>query len=419
MKKILFLFLFLFGMQAQVRYLDTLFTSYTVDSNIVYGTDTTFAGTVIPLTMDIYTPDGDVITERPAIVFVHGGTFVTGSKNDSEVVALCKAFVHRGYVTVSINYRIGFNFSSDPAILQAEAIKALLRGVQDGKGAFRYLYKTAKNMGNLYKIDTTNLFFAGVSAGAFIGNHIAYMQTIAELNQYTSDTLLNQIGGGLDGRNNPGYSYNFKAMVNLCGAVGLSSWIDATEIPLISMHGTADQTVPYGQGSVLGVLAVHGSYSMDSVADLRGVPSALFTWDSLGHVPFEGTNPENIYYMNQTIDWVSKNLYSLMQQNTLLPDTSVQPYMPASLQFVTLPGSEISFFPNPTKDNLTISVLNPSLKRLNVEIYNIEGKKMLNKTFIRPSEKLNLNISTLEQGTYLLRFSDNEGRQRTEKLIVR
>ncbi len=417
MKKLFIFFFIVFTMNAQVRYLDTVFTSYTISSDIFYGADTAFTGAVDSLTMDIYTPDGDVVTERPVLVFAHGGTFISGSKNDSDVVTMCKAFVHRGYVTVSINYRLGFNFSSDPAVLQKEAIKALLRAVQDGKGALRYLYKTAKDLGNPYKIDTNLIFFVGVSAGGFIGNHIAYMKTLTELNQYTSDTLLAEVGGGLEGRLNPGYSYNLKAMVNLCGAVGLSSWIDPNEIPLISMHGTADQTVPYGQGSVLGILPVHGSFSMDSVADLRGVPSALFTWDSLDHVPFQGSNPDNLHYMGQTIDWVAKNLYSLMSQGTLLPDTTVQPYVSALETF--LPFDEVRFFPNPVQENLYLSISNPALRSLNVEIYNLIGQNVYSNSFFIKNNKLRINLSRLKQGTYFIRLTDNTGRKRIEKLLIK
>ena len=34
------------------------------------------------LSMDIYQPVGDDVTNRPLIVFAHGGTFITGSKDN-------------------------------------------------------------------------------------------------------------------------------------------------------------------------------------------------------------------------------------------------------------------------------------------------------------------------------------------------
>ena len=36
--------------------------------------------------MDVYVPDGDTYTNRPLIVFCHGGSFMNGDKEDSDCV---------------------------------------------------------------------------------------------------------------------------------------------------------------------------------------------------------------------------------------------------------------------------------------------------------------------------------------------
>ena len=42
--------------------------------------------------MDIYTPDGDTETNRPLIIFIHGGTFIAGDKANSDCIDFCKKF---------------------------------------------------------------------------------------------------------------------------------------------------------------------------------------------------------------------------------------------------------------------------------------------------------------------------------------
>ena len=60
------------------------------------------------LYMDLYMPPvGDTVDMRPAIIFMHGGAFLSGSRHDEVMVALCDSFAHLGYVAASIDYRLG------------------------------------------------------------------------------------------------------------------------------------------------------------------------------------------------------------------------------------------------------------------------------------------------------------------------
>ena len=46
------------------------------------------------------------MTERPAIVWVHGGSFCCGDKSSAEIVDEATTFARKGYFNVSINYRL-------------------------------------------------------------------------------------------------------------------------------------------------------------------------------------------------------------------------------------------------------------------------------------------------------------------------
>lgn len=166
---------------------------YRYDSllNIYYGSAVNFNGGVDSLYMDIYLPKCDDIShksKRPLMIWIHGGSFLAGDKNDPGIQDLCKQFAKRGYVTASIDYRLGFisddvfwqcsypNYACVFATDSAEWARAYFRAVQDGKGALRYLI----NRYQPFRIDTSNVFIAGESAGAFVALGISLLDTITE-----------------------------------------------------------------------------------------------------------------------------------------------------------------------------------------------------------------------------------------------
>ena len=118
MKKLLLLSVALFAVLHSLaqplnfnRYRERVFTSSTVQQNVLYGTAPQW---IFPywgedLFMDIYTPSGDIHTKRPLIIMAHAGGFLNGAKNVDNMVAICDSFARKGYVTASIAYRKGFN----------------------------------------------------------------------------------------------------------------------------------------------------------------------------------------------------------------------------------------------------------------------------------------------------------------------
>ena len=45
--------------------------------------------------MDIYTPQGDTETNRPLIIYMHGGSFYLGDKSMTDCVDFCESFAKR------------------------------------------------------------------------------------------------------------------------------------------------------------------------------------------------------------------------------------------------------------------------------------------------------------------------------------
>src|SRR5262249_30231258 len=91
---------------APLRYRDAIFGTVNLTSDIVYGSAVDNSNQTITLTLDLYEPSGDTVPARPAIIWVHGGSFTTGDKTSPELVDEANVFSGEGYVNMSINYRL-------------------------------------------------------------------------------------------------------------------------------------------------------------------------------------------------------------------------------------------------------------------------------------------------------------------------
>ena len=302
--------------QCDYRYQQEIFSNVTVTSNIVFGSNTNVSGATTTLKMDIYEPTGDTVTHRPVLIMAHGGSFVGGTKTDADVVAICQSFAKRGYVCCSYEYRLSSIFN--PPSNQAQATDAVFRAVQDGKAAVRFMRQDAATS-NTYKIDSTQIFLGGSSAGAFIALHLAYLDKPFELPSSIDTVTL----GGMEGNSgNPGHSSKVKAIVNLCGALGDKTWIEQNDIPICSMHGTQDQTVPYDHAllymlGIIPIMQVDGSSIIHPYALSMGVDSWYYQWEGADHVPYLADQA----YMDTTIAFVSDFLYHQLNSYVSVIDT--------------------------------------------------------------------------------------------------
>ena len=159
----------------QIRYIDEVFDEVIKTEDVVYGNapDLPFwfwieSNTVnIDLDMDIYEPLGDTVSNRPVIVLLHTGAFFSGYNELDDVVDLAISAAKRGYVAVSINYRLGLNVLSSYS-----GERAVYRAVQDGGAAIRYLREFSEEL----NIDSSSIFMWGTSAGAFVALHLSYLE---------------------------------------------------------------------------------------------------------------------------------------------------------------------------------------------------------------------------------------------------
>ncbi len=209
--------------------------------------------------MDIYEPEGDTISNRPVVIFVHTGAFFSGNNELDDVTSLSIAAAKRGYVAVSISYRLGLNILSSYS-----GERAVFRGLQDGSAAIRFLKEYHED----YKIDPENIFMWGTSAGGFISLHLAYCQD-DERPQATYGSWQDPDLGCIDCSGNS-YQHNSKpkAIISCWGAIGDLDWIDSSDtIPALLFHGTIDPVVPFNSGFPLLDIALPIVYGSNLIHD--------------------------------------------------------------------------------------------------------------------------------------------------------
>ena len=114
------------------RYHDGVFPGNPIKTaDVVYGSNIMFNDTVQTLLMDVYEPACDVATNRPVIIFVHGGGFTSGNK--TQMSLYCTQFAKLGYVTATIEYRQGVG----------DYPSAMMRATHDARAAVRWFRKNA------------------------------------------------------------------------------------------------------------------------------------------------------------------------------------------------------------------------------------------------------------------------------------
>lgn len=283
---------------AATRYQDSVFANVAVTNNVVYGSAKTHTGATESLDMDIYQPQGDTAQARPLIIWVHGGGFSAGTKDDGDVVFLCRTYARKGYVTASIDYRLQTGMTTQ-AVMGAQVVRA----VQDAKAAIRYLRAHKADL----KLDDTRFLMGGTSAGGVVTLGCLFMDP-GEIPSYV-DTALT---GGIEGTSGtPGVPSKIHGGINCWGGLGDSTLLYNGGPPLLSFHGTADHTVPYDIGYSLGNpnLVTYGSACVHRVLIRNNSPSTLKTFVGMGHgVPAGDQRLDTLLTM--TTDFAYKTLFT-------------------------------------------------------------------------------------------------------------
>lgn len=246
------------------------------------------------LLLDLYTPNHN--GPLPLIVFIHGGSWVSGSKDE------CLAakdlgngtFMNRGYAVACINYRL-----SGEAIYPAQII--------DVKASIRWLRANATT----YKLFTPKIAVWGSSAG---GHLAALAGTTKGMQQYevganlqlsSQTAAIVDYFGPTDLENTEQNQVDPKGYANVLKLLGGDgpdlderaraaspvTYVTPDDSPFLIMHGTADRIVPYSQSVLL-----------DQKLREAGVSTQLTTIQGAGHGSPEFVTPARLDAVSKFFD---------------------------------------------------------------------------------------------------------------------
>jgi para-nitrobenzyl esterase len=381
------------------RYREDVFPTFT-KTTVNYASAVNVLGATVNLGMDVYEPAGDGIARRPAVVLAHGGSFIAGDKADMSTWAVLLA--KKGYVAVSINYQL-FPFFALGFPDSFDVMGTAVRAVGDMKAAVRYLRLDAATA-NQFKIDPDHIFIGGYSAGAVIALHAAYLDSNDVIPNFLADSLT--ANGGLEGLTgsaaNQSYSSSSELVINMSGGLYRSYWIDAGEMPLSSIHGTADQTVKFVSGLAANIAYLEGSSLLHARAALEGV------WNELEIVV--GGDHTNMY---QNVAYADEVAHFWEVTTDKMEELTCE----GSVGTGSLENPETAWLlsPNPTADGQVRLLLPAGMDQARVTVYDGQGRVVVRLENV--AEGGTLSLAGLSAGTYFVQITD--ARDSTKRFAVR
>ncbi len=229
----------------------------------------------------------------PSIVCIHGGGFRAGTREGYD--SLCVALAEKGYVAVTITYRLSPAYQFPAA-------------VQDSKAAVRWLRANAGK----YHLDPTRIGAIGGSAG---GHLALFLGVTAGVKQFEGEGNLDQSSqvtcvvshyGPSDFTQSYGKSVDAHEVLPLFFGGNLTekrkehiagsplNWVTPNAAPTLCIHGTEDKYVAYEQAG----------WMVDRLK-AAAVDAELLTLSGAGH-GFKGADAEKAH--QGTLDFFARYL---------------------------------------------------------------------------------------------------------------
>lgn len=277
----------------------------------------------LDLKLDLYYSKSDLLKNRPCVVLIHGGAFYIGNKESACELSLATSLAKRGYFVASIDYRLGFK--PTPADIELSAYRA----IQDAHAALRFLAHHSSGIG----FDPNQIYVGGTSAGAVAALNVAFMdndERPARILENEKKGLVSKIE---ESGNRFTETFTIKAVANMWGAVSDLNIIDPDEkIPVLSIHGTNDDVVPFEydfpfrNSLMINRMIMDKMYGSKSVHDRLnslGIRNRLIALPGLGHEP----ELESYNKLNSYIDTLTSNITTFFYEETapsiLLPPSQL------------------------------------------------------------------------------------------------
>ncbi|SEB52080.1 Prolyl oligopeptidase family protein [Tenacibaculum sp. MAR_2009_124] len=241
---------------------------------------------IMPLYLDIYTPN-NTIENRPLFMFIHGGGFSGGSKQSEQIINMGNYYASRGWVFVSIDYRLKndkgtvpqewVDYSSLTPSGDPTQFLAMYPAHRDAKAALRWIMANKE----VYKVNPNHVTVGGGSAGAVT----AITLGVSNLEDYTNEISIIQ-DPTLDSTHLD-QTYEIHTIIDFWGSKVAVDVLDiiynhqrftTNNPPLLIAHGTEDTTVLFSN-----------AIDLKTIYDEHQIPLAYYPLEGKGHGPWGAT----------------------------------------------------------------------------------------------------------------------------------
>ena len=214
-------------------------------------------------------PAGGYTTSLPLVIWIHGGAFLIGSKDDTVPLE----FLSRGYAVASIGYRLGLD-AKFPA------------QVEDCKAAIRWLRANAAR----FALDPTRFAVFGESAGGYLAAMVGTTGDVKEFEVGENLEHSSRVQAVIDFYGPTDFLQNANAIATAktpealliggpildnkdrAAAANPIAYVTKDDPPFLIVHGDADKLVPYNQSELL-----------EAALKKFGVPVSFYTIKGGGH----------------------------------------------------------------------------------------------------------------------------------------
>ncbi|MEG2612800.1 MAG: alpha/beta hydrolase [Alistipes sp.] len=242
------------------------------------------------LYMDCYRAHSETIEPAPCLLFVFGGGFVSGSRDDARYLPFFEYMVNCGFTVVSIDYRLGLreiavSGTFDPADFAKTWFATLAMAEEDLYDATNYLLANAA----AWNIDATRIITCGSSAGAITVLHGEY-----DLCRRT------QLARKLPAE------FNYAGVISFAGAIFAMGdelkWGTAHQpAPILLFHGDADCNVPYDVIREMGAGFFGSAYISNQLSKSK-IPHAFYSFNNTDHSIALSPMNENRYEIDDFLE---------------------------------------------------------------------------------------------------------------------
>jgi acetyl esterase/lipase len=189
--------------------------------------------------LDILQPKVPSKEKRPGVLCIHGGGWVGGSKE--QFARSCVPYVEQGFVAANVEYRLA---KAAPA---PAAVTDVLKAAQ-------WFRKNAKR----YNVDRDRIVVTGGSAGGHLSLMVAMTPKSAKLGPPAKVAAvvnfygITDVADQLEGPNMQKYAVTWlpdqAGRLELARRLSPMTYVRRGVPPVLTIHGDADETVPYEHG---------------------------------------------------------------------------------------------------------------------------------------------------------------------------